>query len=62
MRFGWLYVAKTAVLVLLLLGSSGCIVAGGYSSERGWYIWPGSIVLILIGLLLFGLMLFRRRG
>ena len=59
MRF---FVGKTAIVSLLLLSSTGCIVVGGYSSDRGWYIWPGSIVLILIGLLLFFLMFFRRRG
>jgi len=53
---------KIALTSLLLLASSGCIVVGGYSSGRGFWIWPGSIVLLLIGLLLFGLMFFRRRG
>jgi hypothetical protein len=53
---------KLAIASLLLLASTGCIVVGGYSSDRGWFIWPGSIVLILVGLVLFLLMLFRRRG
>lgn len=53
---------KIIIGLLLLLTSSGCIIAGGYSSDRGWFIWPGSIVLILVGLVLFMLMLFRRRG
>jgi len=53
---------KLAISSLLLLASSGCIVVGGYSSERGWYLWPGSIVLLLIGAALFLFMLFRRRG
>ena len=53
---------KLPIASLLLLASTGCVVVGGYSSDRGWYIWPGLIVLILIGLLLFLLMLFRRRG
>jgi hypothetical protein len=52
---------KIAITSLLLLASSGCIVAGGYSSGRGFWIWPGSIVLLLVGQLLFGLMFFRRR-
>jgi hypothetical protein len=51
---------KIALASLLLLISSGCIVVGGYSSERGWFIWPGTIVLLLIGLGLF--LLFRRRA
>jgi hypothetical protein len=52
---------KFVIVALLLVSSTGCIVAGGYSSGRGFWIWPGSIVLLLIGLLLFGLMIFRRR-
>jgi hypothetical protein len=52
---------KVAIVSVLLLASAGCVVVGGYSSNRGWFIWPGSIVLILLGLLLFVLML-RRRG
>jgi hypothetical protein len=47
------------VALLLPLISTGCIVVGGYSSERGWFIWPGTFVLLLIGLALF--LLFRRR-
>jgi len=51
---------KIALATLLLFASSGCIVVGGYSSGRGFWLWPGSIVFILIGLLLLFLM-FRRR-
>jgi hypothetical protein len=51
---------KTAIASLLLLSSTGCIVVGGYSSGRGWFIWPGTFVLLIIGLILF--LLFRRRG
>jgi hypothetical protein len=50
---------ELAIASLLLLTSTGCIVVGGYSSDRGWFIWPGTIVLFGIGLLL--LFLFRRR-
>jgi len=53
---------KVVIVSLMLVASTGCVVVGGYSSDRGWYIWPGSIVLILVGLLLFLLMFFRRRG
>jgi hypothetical protein len=53
---------KLAVASLMLLASTGCIVVGGYSSDRGFWLWPGSIVFILIGLLLLWLMFFRRRG
>ena len=47
------------VVTLLLLFSSGCIVAGGYSSGRGWFIWPGTIGILVILAILF--LLFRRR-
>ena len=50
---------KTVISLLLLLASTGCIVVGGYSSESGWYIWPGTFVLVGIALLFF--LLFRRR-
>ena len=50
---------KMAIGLLLLLTSTGCIVVGGYSSDRGWFIWPGTIVLLLIGVALF--LLFNRR-
>ena len=51
---------KTAIASLLLLTSTGCIVVGGYSSERGWFIWPGTFLLLLVAVVLF--LLFRRRG
>jgi hypothetical protein len=51
---------KLAITSLLLLSSTGCIVVGGYSSDRGWFIWPGTIVLLVVGLILF--LLFKRRA
>jgi len=51
---------KSAIASLLLLASSGCIVVGGYSSDRGFWIWPGTIVLLVVALILF--LLFRRRA
>jgi hypothetical protein len=62
MRLLRLFVANAVFVFLLLLSSTGCVVVGGYSSDRGFWLWPGSIVLLLIGLLLLGLMIFRRRG
>jgi hypothetical protein len=52
---------KLAIVSLLLLTSTGCIIAGGYSSGRGFWLWPGSIVFLLIGLFLLLMMVFRRR-
>jgi hypothetical protein len=36
-----------AALSLVFLQTS-CIVAGGYSSNGGWYIWPGSLISLLV--------------
>jgi hypothetical protein len=35
-----------------------CIVAGGYSPGRGLFIWPGSLIIILVFIVFFLL----RRG
>lgn len=50
---------KTVIALILLLASTGCVVVGGYSNERGWFIWPGTFVLLGIALLF--IFLFRRR-
>ena len=51
---------REVLIALLLLSSTGCIVVGGYSPERGWFIWPGTFVLLGIALLLFWLLRRRR--
>jgi hypothetical protein len=50
---------QVGIIILLLLFSSGCVVAGGYSSGRGWFIWPGTVGILLIAAVLF--LLLRRR-
>jgi hypothetical protein len=47
-------------LLCLTALSTGCVVVGGYSSERGWFLWPGSILIIVVVAVLF-LLLRRRR-
>ena len=43
----------TAAAALMFCGTlNGCLVAG-YSAGEGWWVWPGSLVLTLILLLLF---------
>ena len=42
----------------LCAGLSGCLVVG-YASGEGWWVWPGSIVVTLLVLLL--MLLFNRR-
>jgi len=46
-------------IVFILIALPGCVVVGGYSSERGWFLWPGTIVIFLVVAVLF--LLFRRR-
>jgi hypothetical protein len=50
---------RLGILLTVLVMSSGCVVVGGYSSGRGFFIWPGTIVILLIVALLF--FVFRRR-
>jgi hypothetical protein len=50
---------RLSIITTLLLFSSGCVVVGGYSSGRGWFIWPGTFVILLVVAVLF--LLFRRR-
>ncbi len=51
---------RYVLITLAALLSTGCVVVGGYNPERGWFIWPGTFVLLGIALLLF--LLFRSRG
>ena len=48
-----------AVSFALLNPLCGCVLVGGYRSGGGFFIWPGSIVLIVIAL--FVMLLLRRR-
>ena len=43
----------------LALTQPSCVVVGGYSSEGGWFIWPGSLGLLAIIVIL---LLLLRRG
>jgi len=48
------------LLVATVLSGAGCVVVGGYSSDGGFWIWPGTFVLLAIALVVF-LLLRRRR-
>lgn len=50
---------RFSIIALLLLLSSGCVVAGGYSSNGGWFIWPGTLGILVVAAVLF--LLLRRR-
>jgi hypothetical protein len=51
---------RVGLVALILMVTNGCVVVGGYSSGRGWFIWPGSIVLIILLAILF--LFFRGRS
>lgn len=44
-----------AVLLVACVGLDGCLVAG-YSSGGGFWVWPGSIVITLVLVLLWFIM------
>lgn len=46
-------------LIAIVFGASGCVVVGGYSTDRGLWIWPGTFVFLAIGAVLFFVL--RRR-
>ena len=50
---------RIGIISFVLLLLPGCVVVGGYSSDRGFFIWPGTIVIFIIVLALF--LLLRRR-
>ncbi|MDX6385606.1 MAG: hypothetical protein QOK48_3179 [Blastocatellia bacterium] len=50
---------RIALIAFILTLLPGCVVVGGYSSGRGFFIWPGTIVMLVVVLVLF--LLFRRR-
>jgi hypothetical protein len=50
---------KQTTMVALALSQTACVV-GGYSSEGGFYLWPGSLVVTALLVLLF-LYMRRRR-
>lgn len=53
----WIWVSG---LLAIMLSQSGCLVVGGYSSRGGWFIWPGSLGLVVLFVLLY--LLLGRRG
>lgn len=50
----------STVALILALTQAACVV-GGYSSEGGWFLWPGGFVgLLIIVVVLFALVRRRR--
>ncbi len=46
------------LIFALAFSQPACIVAGGYSSDEGFYLWPGSLISIVI---VIAVLLFLRR-
>ena len=55
-------VLATLMALVTATSQAGCVFVGGYSSEGGWYVWPGSFVITAVLLVLLWLFLRRRRG
>jgi hypothetical protein len=51
----------SAFALMLALSQLSCVMVGGYSSDGGWWLWPGSLVSILVIVLVLFLFLRRRR-
>ncbi len=52
---------RASLLALVIaLTQTGCLFVGGYSSEGGFYVWPGSILITAVVVALF-LYMRRRR-
>ncbi|HEX8772940.1 MAG TPA: hypothetical protein VF735_04995 [Pyrinomonadaceae bacterium] len=47
--------------IVLALAQPACVVAGGYSSNRGFYVWPGSLLSIVAIIAVIFLLRRRRR-
>jgi hypothetical protein len=52
---GGIRIFLAALLTISCWGLSGCLVAG-YSSGSGFWVWPGSIVVTLVLVLIWFLM------
>ena len=54
---------KPTVLLAMLTAASqaGCVFVGGYSSDEGFYVWPGSFVITAVLVALLWLFVRRRR-
>lgn len=50
----------SALTLILALSQPACVV-GGYSSDGGFFLWPGSILVTILLVLLFLFMRRRRR-
>lgn len=47
--------------LMLALSQLSCVMVGGYSSDGGWWVWPGSLLSVLVIVIVLFLFLRRRR-
>ncbi|HEY1402958.1 MAG TPA: hypothetical protein VGB05_02390 [Pyrinomonadaceae bacterium] len=53
---------RVAIFALMVACSqSSCIMVGGYSSEGGWFLWPGGLGILLVIVVVL-LLARRKRG
>lgn len=50
----------STLALMLALSQLSCVMVGGYSNDGGWWIWPGSLVSVLVIIIL--VLFLRRRG
>ena len=55
-------VAAALLALAAATSQAGCVFVGGYSSEGGWYVWPGSFLITAVLLVVLWLVARRRRG
>lgn len=52
----------SALALASATAQTGCVFVGGYSSDGGFYVWPGSILITAVLILLLWWLARRRRG
>jgi len=56
---GWIRRAVAVFSLVVALSCTGCIVVG-YRSPGNWFVWPGSLGLLIVVLLVLSLLRGRR--
>jgi len=51
----------SALALLLAMSQWSCVMVGGYSSEGGWWIWPGSLIGLALLVIVILYLIKRRR-
>ena len=59
LQFSSRAVFYAAAVFLLISPISGCVLVGGYRSGSGFFVWPGTLGVVVVALLL--IFVLRRR-